>query len=727
MAEHTIFKAIGARLRHPFKPHVRSLTPEVSRPKQKQPRSVFLSDLYSIYKWNYVVRTCVDAIAADAAKEGHEWIKCDDFPNTAQQQSIKNQAERLISHPNPDMTEHDLITAIIKDLLIGGDGWLEAVWSDIYTIENGQRIVIGQTPSELWPVPGETMYIIPSDATGRLPKPPAPAYKQKDMSGGAGPSFTADEIIHFSEGNIAGRLYGTPRLLSALMLIATQTQALRFNLKTFTGQRYPKAQLHVGEMNQDDFDRLIEKSQQQAQENPNGIMYLSSPAANLLRLIDSNQDMQFMELQRFVERSVASVYRVPLLKLGISETGGAGAIVGYTQMNTYWDNAEEILRQVQEELNKFFYQHMGLRAWRLKLKSARPELYQEQAMIEDLRIKNTTLTVNEVRAMHGLDPVPWGDEPPAAPAPAFSIDNEGHMRPKTAQQLSFPKKAVAPGRMRDSPLVDPSTERIQERTRSRMAGSWMRAREAMTNTLASIDVVARQAEDGPQITTVEDLEGELDKILAAWEVEAVNIMAEGNADAYAAGRMGQAADLEVEGEINPFTKEDAAKLATIQSEQALNPIRTYRGEQKALIEQAVADAYAAEDVDLFKIRDRIEDNWKDITQEETWKLDRIVRTSTNNAQRTSRAAALTDSGLDKCKVITANDSRVRPSHRRLHNKVIPIQEALRILNEPNCRCRIVKPSRSPKTAPSADQIAAAIASENGASARTLARASLGVE
>ena len=139
------------------------------------------------------------------------------------------------------MTEHDLWVATGKDILIAGDSFTEVVYKTLYTEnEIGQKVILGKTPQELWPIASQTMRIIPDDQTGRLPDPPLEAYKQDDVNS-VGPSFTSDQIIHISEGNVTGRLYGIPRLLSALVLIATQTMSLRYNLKTFTGQKVPKA------------------------------------------------------------------------------------------------------------------------------------------------------------------------------------------------------------------------------------------------------------------------------------------------------------------------------------------------------------------------------------------------------------------------------------------------------------------------------------------------------
>ena len=717
-------------MRKRIKASVRSTSSRIRFPRTRQPKPVTIGDLYEVRKVNYCVRTCTDAIAADVAKEGHIWEPVEGVEATPQQEAIKDQCDHLITHPNPLMTEHDLWNATSVELLIGADNFTEVVYKPLMAQAPGAPIV-GWTPSELWPIEGNTMFIIPEEKTGQLPKPPYPAYEQV-CTATDGIKFNRDEIIHISEGNIPGRLYGTPRLLSALMLIATQHQAIRYNLMTFLGQKYSKALLNVGEMTEEDLDHLVAIMQQQAEENPHDITLLSAPALNFVKMMDSNREMEFHEQLKFAERSICAVFRVPPIKIGISEAGGAGIVVGHTQMTSYWDNVEELQRQIAEAYNAFFYRVMGLRAYRLKLKSGRPEFYAEQATIEDVRIKNRTLTVNEARASHGLDPVPWGEEPPEPAAPAFSLQgapqgprvslSEGTPLPDPYLNpgLNF-RKGVAPGRMEDSLLEDPTAERVKEKTRSRMAGSWMRARLALLDVMDRYDIITKAPRgEGGTAITLDQLEIELNKLLEDWEIEADAIMAEGNAQGYAQARVGMIKDLDVE--VDGFGRTDAERLRDIQSEMAAQPIRTFRDEQRGLIEAAVGDAYAQGYTETYQIRNRIEQNWRQFSNEETWKLDRIVRTSIGKATRTARAGALVDSGVQECKVITANDGRVRPSHRALHNQVVPIREALEILDEPNCRCRIVKPTKKPKTVPPPEQVLAEIEG-----ARHRAEEALGVE
>lgn len=697
----------------------------------RQSRPIYVRYMYDIYNVNYTTRACVDAIAEDVAKLGHEWVRDENFPITPEQDILRDQAEMLMSSPNNDMSEHDLLTANTKDLLLGGDGYTEAVFKAVVMERSmGQNEVLGFTPIQFWPIEGKTVQIIVGDRTGKLPEPPLPAYSQLLL--GNYINFGRNQIIHFTEGSIAGRLYGTPRLLSALILIANQTQALRSNLKTFTGQRYPKMMVNVGEMKKEDLNRLIAEADEQAEENPNGIIWLAANMANLLKLIDSNRDMEFMELLKFAERAICAVFKVPRIKLGISDAGGAGIVVGHTQMQAYWDNIEGIQKEISEKYNLFFRNVLGLRAYKLKLKNARPDLYIEQAQIQDIRIKNGSLTVNEERKERGLEAVPWGNEPPmTAPAPLLSNQiqdqNPTYQHQNKDVITGWPtRKAQAPGRQRNSPLADQLTEKIHQKTRSAMAGAWMRAKAEMLELISDQDIITQKQADGEEITSVEDLTAALDDILASWEVEATQIMADGNADSYSVSRTTQLRDIGVSDEVPAFKRDDAARLRDIQTEQAVNPIKTFRAEQKSIIEDAVASAYAEGIADTFEIRGRIEDNMRQLTTEETFKLDRIVRTSVGNAQRTARGAALTDSGLSECRVITANDSRVRPKHKALHNKVVPIKEALRILNEPNCRCRITKISTRPKTVPSPQDIAEAIRTQ-GADAQKLARESLEVE
>ena len=723
----------------------RSVGPRIIGNRQAQTQPIFLKQLHAIYGRNYVVRTCVDAVSNDCAKEGHIWERVEGEVVTPEQEAIRDQADRMITYPNQTMTEHDLINANIKDLLVGADSFTEVVWNPLQRVGPSldKPQVLGATPSQFWPVDGATMYIKPADKTGMLPPPPDAAYEQRGSDAIPIP-FTRAEMIHISEGNITGRIYGTPRLLSAIVLLATQMQAIRYNLKTFTGARYPKSMVGVGDIDESALDRLIDKAEKQALMDPHGVMFVNSKELKSLPLIGTNRDMEFMALQKFVERSVCAVFRTPPIRIGIAEAGGAGIVVGHTQMQTYWDGIEELQRQWSEQYNFFFKVYMGLKAFRLKLKSGRPELYSEQATIEDLQIKNGTKTVNEFRSEHGRDPVPWGDQPPvaASAAPgALSLpqgpDVQQALQPSnTVLHYEYDtQKAVAPGRMQDSPLVDPAAQKIKERTRSRLAGSWLRTRVAMLDVLNDVDVVTSKSStnillplevEKARIMTLDELEAELDKILGSWEEEALAITAEGNADSYAMGRTAMAKDLEVEGELPAFDDLDAERLRGIQESFAANPIRSFKAEQTVLIQQAIFDAQADSSMSTFKVRERLEENMNQLTREETFKLDRIVRTTVHQANSSARLKAMDDSGIDKVRFITANDRRVRKTHKEAGRRgIIPLTEARKLLREINCRCRAVKPARKIKGVPSPDALAQAII-EDGVDARTAARASLEV-
>ncbi|MCK4717864.1 MAG: phage portal protein, partial [Thermoplasmata archaeon] len=310
---------------------------------------MFSKQLRGVYVKNYIVRSCIDSLSTDASKEGHLWERVEGEIDTPDQQARREQADALLRNPNPTMTEHDLIVANITDILIYGDSFTEATWNDLVEADNPQ-VTEGRVVGGFWPIDAADMYILPVGPTGRLPTPPLPSYEQR-YTATSPIKFTTDEILHISEGNISGRLYGTPRLLSAIILLATQMESMKYNLKTFIGAKYPRSLVGVGDIGKDDLDRLVDDMEKHHELDPQGITFLNSKDLKSLPLIGTNRDMEFMGLQKFVERSVCAVFRVPPIKIGIAETGGAGIVVGHTQMQVYWDNVEQLQRQWAEQYN----------------------------------------------------------------------------------------------------------------------------------------------------------------------------------------------------------------------------------------------------------------------------------------------------------------------------------------------------------------------------------------
>jgi SPP1 gp7 family putative phage head morphogenesis protein len=198
----------------------------------------------------------------------------------------------------------------------------------------------------------------------------------------------------------------------------------------------------------------------------------------------------------------------------------------------------------------------------------------------------------------------------------------------------------------------------------------------------------------------------------------------GTADSYADGTQAMLRDLEMNDTLAAFSSKDADNLRFIYQSFAAHPIKTFQGQQLELIEQAIADAYTTGDSrNLYDIRNKVEQNWTQLSTKETNKLDRIVRTSTHQAGCKARGQAFRDSGLQEVRLFTANDGNVRPSHKQYHGQVIPLALAEQILMDINCRCRMTKAARHPKTVPSPDVLAAAIGAEN-MSARQQAYAAL---
>jgi SPP1 gp7 family putative phage head morphogenesis protein len=696
-----------------------------------------VQELYEIAETNYTVSTVLDAVTADRTKEGWEW-KQEDLGQDEQGQALepdeaqkekKDRAEKLMRQPNPQMTGKDLLKSVNYDLEVSADSFIEVVYGKLINSETG--VVVGREPAQLWPVPAGTMFIMPVDETGRLPtREEGYAYCQK-ISGRTVAQWYVDEIIHVRANNQQARLYGRPKLLSVATMIGLQTSALGYNIKVFTGQKIPKQIVSLN-ASVDDIDRMLDQAEEKINDSPHNVPFIAGgQGAQVLKLMDSMRDMEFMSLVKYAERSIMARWRVPPVSIGISEAGGAGIVVGRTQIDKYWDMIEEGNEQISEELSSFFRQEMGLTGYYLHIPSARPEKL-EQAQEDDIRIKQNSLTVNEIRQKMGYDPVDWGDQPfspmgaQAVPA-AFSLSpiqaTAGGSAPTFPLTGTMPditsyrgvtsppawySKAVSPARQDHGETIqtDPEAQDETEALAAKLVGRFHEMRRELLELVRRPDIILADAQTSTKATgiTQSQLLAEAQQIAAKYAEQMRAESIEPLLDAYLSGKAGAAMDLT---SSVKFSTTDWQQLEALREAYANTGIVSFTQAQVQVIEDSLTQVADAPDLTTF--RNLVEETMQQNLWREQWKLDRIARTSINRVSNHSRGVQYRDfSGKDDPEVtwITAQDIRVRPSHRALHGKTMALSEALAEIDRSiNCRCRLLRTqSQLPPGVPSSEDL-----------------------
>ena len=670
---------------------------------------------------NFTVATVIDVVSSDRTKGGWEWKPMDPaHQTTTEEQESIDLAEMLLSNPNHLMTGKDLLKAVNEDLETFADSFIEIVYTDMLDAVTGEFVY--KVPTQLWPIPAGTVEIMPADETGSLPPSDgpeaAPAYVQW-VNGKKIQEWYADEIIHIQANNINSRLYGVPKLLSVIILVATQMESIKYNYKTFSGEKVPR-QIVTIDTSHVELERMLEDAKKRLDDDPKAVEFLAGKGAQALKMMESNRDMEFLGLTKYMERSICARWRLPPVAIGISEAGGAGIVVGKTQVDKYWDMIEEGNEQIAEQLTRWFRSVFDITSHYLEFPSQRPEDEEAKARIEDTRIKNNTLTVNEARRERGLPPVPYGDQAfspmgaQAAPA-LFSMDPLGSVSQPGGKYLPGPPdfmKAVSPARQdHDILQLDPETAKEIQAYAGRLVGLFLQMRREMLTLANRNDIILNPPEGEKkkkarkaQGTTQEAILAEAKRIADKYNVLMDEASKEELLEAYLTGKANTALELETGLE---FTAADISALEELQTAWAATSIRSFTSDQVRVIENSLAQVAAQPD--LFTFRNLVEDAMGENLWKEQWKLDRIARTSLGRTSFYSRGQQFRDSTKTEDPEVIWNSPmdppRARREHMKLNKTKMKLSEAMRIKNRAvNCRCWMTLAQKLPEGVPKPENL-----------------------
>jgi len=696
--------AKALRARPTPKSHIKtSLTGRRQRRQWSTKGGVGIHDLRSLRKLNYTVSTAIDAVISDRTKEGWEWLQEETTEPSPEQQLKRDKLEKLLRRPNPQMTGKDLLKAINDELETTGDVFIEVVYGNLINMATGQ--VVGREPIQMWPILDGEVSIL-CDQRGLLPDPDTglPAYQQM-LDGKMVAEWLADEVIHICA--TPGRLYGVPKLISVILLIVTQQEAIRYNHATFSGQKVPKQMVSL-DTSIEDLERMLDRMEEEVDANPQTVEFLAGKNAQVLKLMDSMRDMEFLELVKYLERSILARWRIAPVAIGISEAGGAGIVVGKSQTDKYWDMIEEGSEQISEALTLWARDICGLTGYYLHIISARDEEELEQAQIDDIRLKGNILTVNEIRSNMGLEPVHWGDQPfspMGAQAPSL-FQMTAAASPGGPVQAPLAKTARVQADPEDQVVTVDLTDKLQE-IYSRMRRDLLRLVRRQDLILTS----GQQTTSKAKGITQEQLLAEANDIAAKYAVEMDQASKEALLDAYFEGKAGAALDLQTSLHM---TNDDIIELEALQRAWANTAIVTFTEDQVRVIETSLAQVQDAPD--LYTYRTLVEQELETNLWREQHKLDRIARTSINRTSNHARGQMYREMAGESDPLVTwvtALDTRVRPAHQALHGQQLKLSQGLaEIDGSINCRCRLLRTQEQlPKGVPKAEDLVEDIRAE----------------
>ena len=221
--------------------------------------------------------------------------------------------------------------------------------------------------------------------------------------------FETEELIHVKDPGIYDGVWGESKIDVIAREINLELLAEGHTLNMLeNGGFSPNGVIEYSDnIKPQELKLEMARLQAEAENSESGVLVLRG--ANYKSLGFSNKDMEYEKLINRVRDCIIATYGVPPAKVSIIETANLGSGSGNAQDKQF----KKTLKGKAKNFEDAFTTIIG--------RSGFNEIFQyndldiedklQRAQIENIKLNNKTLTINEVRKGYGQEPVPWGEEP----------------------------------------------------------------------------------------------------------------------------------------------------------------------------------------------------------------------------------------------------------------------------------------------------------------------------
>lgn len=221
--------------------------------------------------------------------------------------------------------------------------------------------------------------------------------------------FETEELIHVSKPDPWDDIWGKSPIDSIARSLTLDILAWQFNRDFFKSGIHPRGIFKYDPtvVSQEAYDKNTATMEATMQNNPRGNLFMYGGEYVDIGL--SNKDMEFSALTDRVRDRILGVYGVPPHKVGIIESGNLGGGTGESQDLNFWKKRKGEIKLFEDGFNNV----LGRTGWDEIFRFGEVDLENKKlrAETEDIRIKNNSSKINDVRAGYGEEPVEWGDTP----------------------------------------------------------------------------------------------------------------------------------------------------------------------------------------------------------------------------------------------------------------------------------------------------------------------------
>lgn len=317
---------------------------------------------------------------------------------------------RLLEEPNEGDSFRSFAEQLIEDALVHGVGAAEMELT-------GSR----ESPARLWPVDASSLRIHANwDGS-----PNKPHYSQFSLNGMTAIDLLDDQVLYMRMNPRTHTPFGLGPLEVAFETVNSFLSAHRFGAKLASNSVVQYA-LWINEATPAQHERLIRWWQDEVEGTGRVPVLSSEQKPEVLRFAQGTDADLRLNWQSFLIRMIANAFGLPPMLLGFE---------GDVNRSTAGELADEAFRSairpmaclLAEHITRdLFARRLGWREFEFVFNDLEARDEQTEVNIQTALLSAGVLTINEVRALRGLSPLPGdGTLPLSGAAAGTSTANEG--------------------------------------------------------------------------------------------------------------------------------------------------------------------------------------------------------------------------------------------------------------------------------------------------------------
>lgn len=221
--------------------------------------------------------------------------------------------------------------------------------------------------------------------------------------------FENDELIHIKDPHIRNSVWGESKidiLAKDIMMEILSRDYITDYLENYGLD--PNGIIQYGaDIDDETWNDEIERLQMEADNVEKGLLILRG--ATYTSASRNNRDMEYQSLMKDIRDRILATYGVPPQRVSIIEVANLGSGSGESQNKQFKKTFKGKAKLFEDAYNRI----LGKGGFEEYFQYGEIDIEDKMriAQIDNIRLNNGSITINEVRSTYELSPVPWGDQP----------------------------------------------------------------------------------------------------------------------------------------------------------------------------------------------------------------------------------------------------------------------------------------------------------------------------